>query len=196
MGQLAQIRAFGNMDLAQWTKPEPEPLGGGGHSTAGWFLWLHQFQHQNVMSQTPWWAVSLNTKTSCVHVHEWKDCASPFFSLWRFFNTNCAAYYFFICYQLINNIYEYTFINQSKTWSDAQQYCQKSYHDLAVIGNEINMVNAVQQQDFPVWTGLYRDGKVTPTRVSDCDDSVVLVLLEDVSNTVQHVDMSWNLVLC
>lgn len=85
-------------------------------------------------------------------------------SLERFSNTNCAAYYFFVCYQLNNNIYNYTFVNQAKTWSDAQLYCKSAYHDLAVIENEIYMTKAVCQQDFPVWTGLYRDGKVTLTQ--------------------------------
>ncbi|KAK2920438.1 hypothetical protein Q8A73_002642 [Channa argus] len=70
--------------------------------------------------------------------------------------TDCGEYHFFICHQ--HGHQGYTFVNQSKTWSDAWQYCRTEYDDLATIRNQNEMDSAVTPQDFPLWTGLHRDG--------------------------------------
>ncbi|KAK2854264.1 hypothetical protein Q5P01_006925 [Channa striata] len=85
-------------------------------------------------------------------------CAYANFIDKMFYGTVCGQTFFFICYKLVNNNYEYIFINQSKTWSDAQQYCTKLYNDLAIINSDPLLNSSVIPQDFPVWTGLYRDG--------------------------------------
>lgn len=78
-------------------------------------------------------------------------------SLERFYVTDCEGYYFFICQEKGGNN---KFINESKTWSDAQQYCSSFYDDLAFFPNSNLLYSAAEPQDFPVWIGLYRDGKV------------------------------------
>nr|XP_008295546.1 PREDICTED: uncharacterized protein LOC103368830 [Stegastes partitus] len=50
--------------------------------------------------------------------------------------------------------YEYTFIPQSKTWSEGQQYCQTEYNDLARVTYSTSGSAVNEERDFPVWTGL------------------------------------------
>lgn len=69
------------------------------------------------------------------------------------------GYFFFICQELINGIFEYKFIPRAKKWSEAWDYCKKKFHDLAVLSDESKLNAAVIQRDFPVWTGLRRNGK-------------------------------------
>lgn len=77
----------------------------------------------------------------------------------RFYGTYCGKSLFFICHKDSRNHFDYTFIPQSKTWSDAREYCRDNYDDLATIEDSSDLNSAVKQQDFPVWTGLHRDGK-------------------------------------
>lgn len=77
----------------------------------------------------------------------------------RFRGSICEESWFFICYELQGDgKYEYIFIPQSKTWSEAQRYCKEKYYDLATIKDNSDMQAAVGPQDFPVWIGLHRDG--------------------------------------
>uniref|UniRef100_A0A8C4NST7 C-type lectin domain-containing protein n=1 Tax=Dicentrarchus labrax TaxID=13489 RepID=A0A8C4NST7_DICLA len=89
-----------------------------------------------------------------------KDCASVNYGHKRFYSNECDGYLFFICHDHHNNNYDYTFIPQSKTWSEAQQYCQDHFDDLATIKKDSDLDSAVNQQDFPVWTALRTDGEV------------------------------------
>uniref|UniRef100_A0A8C7X075 C-type lectin domain-containing protein n=1 Tax=Oryzias sinensis TaxID=183150 RepID=A0A8C7X075_9TELE len=53
----------------------------------------------------------------------------------------------------------YVFINQTMSWSSAQQYCRKNYKDLAMIENQeenTEAQNAKPSSDL-VWIGLYRE---------------------------------------
>jgi len=47
---------------------------------------------------------------------------------------------------------------ESKTWSGAKEYCKNNYDDLASFASSKKEA-AVVEQDFPIWTGLHRDGK-------------------------------------
>ncbi|XP_072237253.1 C-type mannose receptor 2-like, partial [Leuresthes tenuis] len=69
----------------------------------------------------------------------------------------CEGHWFFICQKHNGKDLEYKFIMESKTWSEAQEYCRKNYGDLASL-TSANMEAAVVEQDFPIWTGLHRDG--------------------------------------
>uniref|UniRef100_A0A3P9IA90 C-type lectin domain-containing protein n=1 Tax=Oryzias latipes TaxID=8090 RepID=A0A3P9IA90_ORYLA len=53
----------------------------------------------------------------------------------------------------------YVFINQTMSWSSAQQYCRENYKDLAMIENQeenTEAKNAKPSSDL-VWIGLYRE---------------------------------------
>uniref|UniRef100_A0A8C2PQ56 C-type lectin domain-containing protein n=1 Tax=Cyprinus carpio TaxID=7962 RepID=A0A8C2PQ56_CYPCA len=56
---------------------------------------------------------------------------------------------------------EYYFVNESKTWTEAQIYCRQNYTDLATIENmeEMNrLINTVNgSYDGLAWIGLYDD---------------------------------------
>ncbi|KAF5894176.1 putative C-type lectin domain family 20 member A isoform X1, partial [Clarias magur] len=56
----------------------------------------------------------------------------------------------------------YYLIQQGKTWSDAQAYCQANHTDLAIIEGDDNLIkvqNEAQRQHFSssAWIGLYND---------------------------------------
>ncbi|KAI3376870.1 hypothetical protein L3Q82_000122 [Scortum barcoo] len=77
----------------------------------------------------------------------------------RFYGTSCEEINFFICHKPNGIFLDYIFIPEPKTWSEAQQYCRANYNDLATIRGDYEMDKAVISQDFPVWTGLHRDGE-------------------------------------
>ncbi|XP_071345653.1 macrophage mannose receptor 1-like [Trachinotus anak] len=85
------------------------------------------------------------------------ECAYISYSSKRFYGTSCERYKFFICHKVDNHRYRYTFINESKTWSEARQYCRSQYDDLAIVEDD-RLSSAAGQEDFLVWTGLHRDG--------------------------------------
>uniref|UniRef100_A0A8C7Y815 C-type lectin domain-containing protein n=1 Tax=Oryzias sinensis TaxID=183150 RepID=A0A8C7Y815_9TELE len=53
----------------------------------------------------------------------------------------------------------YVFINQTMSWSSAQQYCRKNYKDLAMIENQEENTEAqnAKPSNNVVWIGLYRE---------------------------------------
>ncbi|XP_023262700.1 secretory phospholipase A2 receptor-like [Seriola lalandi dorsalis] len=86
------------------------------------------------------------------------ECAYVSYTKRWFYGSNCGVYYFFFCDTIQANNYKYIFIPQSKTWSEAQQFCRSKYRDLATLRNTEAMSKAIVPRDFPVWTGLRRDG--------------------------------------
>ncbi|XP_078020510.1 C-type mannose receptor 2-like [Epinephelus lanceolatus] len=61
---------------------------------------------------------------------------------------------FFMCH-----LHEYHFVNQTKTWTEAQQYCREHHTDLATVSNMTDMKrlrDSAQNQDG-AWIGLYSD---------------------------------------
>ncbi|KAF5893360.1 putative C-type lectin domain family 20 member A isoform X1 [Clarias magur] len=60
--------------------------------------------------------------------------------------------------------HKYILIQNGKTWSDAQAYCQATYIDLAIIESDEDVVqiqNTAQRQQVSssAWIGLYNDIK-------------------------------------
>ncbi|XP_067468626.1 macrophage mannose receptor 1-like [Thunnus thynnus] len=86
-------------------------------------------------------------------------CAYAFHKGRRIYGANCKGNFFFFCQKLQNTYSKYTFIPQSKTWSEAQDYCRKDYDGLAAFSDYDKLMSALKSMDFPVWTGLYKDGK-------------------------------------
>ncbi|XP_058247303.1 putative C-type lectin domain family 20 member A isoform X2 [Hemibagrus wyckioides] len=63
---------------------------------------------------------------------------------------------------VLSDTRQYFLIQQGKTWSDAQAYCQDKYKDLAIIKTSADMVqlqNEAQRQQFTssAWIGMYND---------------------------------------
>ncbi|XP_073319973.1 macrophage mannose receptor 1-like [Pagrus major] len=76
----------------------------------------------------------------------------------RFYGTKCDASYFFICHEEKPNHFEHKFVPQSKTWSEAREYCKNHFDDLATFESRSGLEAFVTGRDYPVWIGLYRDG--------------------------------------
>ncbi|XP_067280782.1 macrophage mannose receptor 1 [Pseudorasbora parva] len=74
---------------------------------------------------------------------------------------NCNTALPFICYSALVLSREYHFVNESKTWTEAQRYCRQNYTDLATIDNmeEMNsLINTVNgSYNGSAWIGLYDD---------------------------------------
>ncbi|XP_051734835.1 macrophage mannose receptor 1-like [Ctenopharyngodon idella] len=55
----------------------------------------------------------------------------------------------------------YVFVNESKTWAEAQRYCRDKYSDLATIENEqqtVQLLDTVKDDSIDLaWIGLYDD---------------------------------------
>ncbi|KAF3833054.1 hypothetical protein F7725_026719 [Dissostichus mawsoni] len=81
----------------------------------------------------------------------------------------CETYYFFFCHHAHGNYLDYELILQSKTWSEALQYCKREFTDLATFRSIEDLDKDVEEQVFQVWTGLHRDGETWSwsTGVSD-----------------------------
>ncbi|KAK1891681.1 putative C-type lectin domain family 20 member A [Dissostichus eleginoides] len=86
-------------------------------------------------------------------------CATVYYSHKRFYGTTCDYYYYFYCHEQHGDHLNYIFIPQSKTWSEAQQYCRSEFNDLATFRNTSDLHSDINEQDFQVWTGLHRDGE-------------------------------------
>jgi len=50
------------------------------------------------------------------------------------------------------------FVEQTKTWTEAQSYCREHHTDIVIIRNEIEnyRVQSLISYYYPVWIGLYR----------------------------------------
>uniref|UniRef100_A0A3Q2EJR6 C-type lectin domain-containing protein n=1 Tax=Cyprinodon variegatus TaxID=28743 RepID=A0A3Q2EJR6_CYPVA len=75
------------------------------------------------------------------------------------YDKNCEHELNFICYiGMEQNVKQYEYISDLKTWGSAQTYCRTHYTDLATIENEAENleVNNIIPEGVKVWIGLYR----------------------------------------
>ncbi|KAL0162979.1 hypothetical protein M9458_042375, partial [Cirrhinus mrigala] len=67
----------------------------------------------------------------------------------------------------------YVFVNESKTWAEAQSYCREKYTDLATIENvqqTVQLLNAVNDDSIDLaWIGLYDDLNTWKWTLADSD---------------------------
>ncbi|XP_030630836.1 macrophage mannose receptor 1-like [Chanos chanos] len=87
--------------------------------------------------------------------------AVSFADLGQWTDEACTYTYSFLCYRKIMSSREYYFVNESKTWAEAQKYCRDNYTDLATVDNmeEMNrLIDAVNgSYNGLAWIGLYDD---------------------------------------
>ncbi|KTF71260.1 hypothetical protein cypCar_00046257 [Cyprinus carpio] len=74
---------------------------------------------------------------------------------------NCNYAFPFFCHNASTSARQYHFVNESKTWTEAQSYCRQNYTDLATIENmeEMNrLINTVNGSYYGLaWIGQYDD---------------------------------------
>ncbi|XP_072518593.1 macrophage mannose receptor 1-like [Salminus brasiliensis] len=81
----------------------------------------------------------------------------------RWTDENCTRVLPFLCYSAMSSASsrQYHFVNESKSWTEAQRYCRENYTDLATIDNmeEMNrLMNTVNGSYTGLaWIGLYDD---------------------------------------
>ncbi|XP_049449932.1 secretory phospholipase A2 receptor-like [Epinephelus fuscoguttatus] len=92
--------------------------------------------------------------------HNSETCATVYYDNIKFYGHECGGYFFFFCHKHPFNPLKYTFVPKSMSWSDARRYCQSLLGDLATFTNISFVSSAVYHRDFPVWTGLHRDGGI------------------------------------
>lgn len=108
------------------------------------------------------------------------QCLLCVFLLKRVYGDSCGALHFFFCRKIKTNWdWEYVFIPEIKTWSEARQFCQDRYDDMAFFLDSYQQEKAVVSQNFPVWIGLFRDGKAAFISMSQdhCGNSWSLLKL-------------------
>ncbi|KAK7879761.1 hypothetical protein WMY93_030688 [Mugilogobius chulae] len=75
---------------------------------------------------------------------------------------DCTEQRPFICYEGLDSLSAYHFININKTWSEAQAYCRDHYTDLATVRNQTEAERVCENvYKCPVsgaWIGLHRPG--------------------------------------
>ncbi|TRY79068.1 hypothetical protein DNTS_033311 [Danionella cerebrum] len=86
------------------------------------------------------------------------ECASMLQGQW--YDVQCSYTNTFICY---NRSSQLVFVNQMKSWRDAQSYCRENHVDLVTVRNQSEnqelerIINVSQKYNEYVWMGLFRD---------------------------------------
>uniref|UniRef100_A0A8B9KI05 C-type lectin domain-containing protein n=1 Tax=Astyanax mexicanus TaxID=7994 RepID=A0A8B9KI05_ASTMX len=75
------------------------------------------------------------------------------------FDAMCLTQYKFMCYdEKITGSDRYIFINEKKSWSDAQSYCREHHTDLVSVRNQTENQQISKITNFGnVWIGLFKD---------------------------------------
>ncbi|KAA0719907.1 C-type lectin domain family 10 member A MMGL [Triplophysa tibetana] len=77
------------------------------------------------------------------------------------FDLSCDYSLPFVCYDGRGNTSQrYIWVNQSRSWSEAQRYCRQFYTDLAIVRNETEhqqILNVTDSNGHIGWIGLYRN---------------------------------------
>ncbi|XP_056587477.1 macrophage mannose receptor 1-like [Triplophysa dalaica] len=77
------------------------------------------------------------------------------------FDLSCDYSLPFVCYDGTGNTSQrYVWVNQSRSWSEAQRYCRQFYTDLAIVRNEtehLQILNVTVSYYYYGWIGLYRN---------------------------------------
>ncbi|TRZ00577.1 hypothetical protein DNTS_004499 [Danionella cerebrum] len=87
-----------------------------------------------------------------------KECAAMKEGKWN--DVECSDTNTFICY---NRSSQLEFVNQKKSWRDAQSHCRENHVDLVTVRNSIEnqelerIINVSQKYKDDVWMGLFRD---------------------------------------
>ncbi|KAI4885998.1 hypothetical protein NFI96_024689, partial [Prochilodus magdalenae] len=128
---LAWIGLYDDLDSWRWSLDDESFYKEGERDLKGWY------------SEPDYW----NGLDMCV-------CLRPD-GTW--FDENCFSYNPFICYDDNNGTDNYIWINEYRTWSDAQRYCRELYTDLASVRNLTENQRILNiTGGFCVWIGLYR----------------------------------------
>uniref|UniRef100_A0A3B3CLZ9 C-type lectin domain-containing protein n=1 Tax=Oryzias melastigma TaxID=30732 RepID=A0A3B3CLZ9_ORYME len=76
----------------------------------------------------------------------------------------CCCIFFFVFHSgpcwcfMTNQLLQYRFINEVKTWDEAQKYCREKHTDLATVTSMADMKRLNQDLGSrKAWIGLYRD---------------------------------------
>ncbi|XP_015258082.1 PREDICTED: C-type mannose receptor 2-like [Cyprinodon variegatus] len=59
---------------------------------------------------------------------------------------------------MVSQLYDYLYINEEKTWTEAQQYCRENHTDLATVSNMTDMKRLLSTRAGHIkeaWIGLY-----------------------------------------
>ncbi|XP_058272164.1 C-type mannose receptor 2-like [Hemibagrus wyckioides] len=96
-----------------------------------------------------------------------KSCAAVSFNndyyYGKWTDENCDQAFPFLCYSTMssNSSHQYWFVNENKTWTEAQRYCRENYTDLATIDNmeEMNTLLDTVNGSYSglAWIGLHDD---------------------------------------
>ncbi|XP_029001268.1 uncharacterized protein LOC114852792 [Betta splendens] len=101
------------------------------------------------------WGVKLDQNIWVNDYQPNQGCAVVNYQKQRLQGADCEQDYFFFCSASED---KYVFINESLTWSEAEARCKKPYGGLGVVKDKDHLNKATLRQDFPVWTGLHRNG--------------------------------------
>uniref|UniRef100_A0A3B3DZY6 C-type lectin domain-containing protein n=1 Tax=Oryzias melastigma TaxID=30732 RepID=A0A3B3DZY6_ORYME len=60
-------------------------------------------------------------------------------------------------FKLVGTLHEYHFVDQNKTWTEAQQHCRDKYTDLATVSSmvDIDRLRKINSENKHVWIGLF-----------------------------------------
>ncbi|XP_049326015.1 C-type mannose receptor 2-like [Astyanax mexicanus] len=90
---------------------------------------------------------------------EKKFCVSMYKQDGKWFDDNCKSEHTFVCFDENKpNTERYVFINDKKTWREAQRYCRERHTDLASVRNENERQQIIAGgNDDNFWIGLFKD---------------------------------------